>query len=40
MLMVHTSFINFYSKTFLELYNEIQGVYFLRHLNYVTDVTY
>ena len=32
MLMVHTSFINFYSRTFLELYNKIQRVRFLRHL--------
>ena len=40
MLMVNTSFINFYSRTFLELYDKIQGVYFLRHLHNVTNVTY
>ena len=40
MLMVHTSFIKFYSRTFLELYDKIQGANFLRHLNYVRNVTY
>ena len=38
--MVNTSIINLYSRTFLELYDKIQGVYFLRHLHNVTNVTY
>ena len=40
MIMVNTSFINFYLRTFLELNDKIQGVYFLRHLHNVTNVTY
>ena len=38
--MVNTSIINLYSRTFLELYDKVQGVYSLRHLHNVTNVTY